>query len=114
MKRLSDGLYLGNVWLHNIHWVNRNAELRILLGAEGLQGKGYGTRACRLLLRFAFEKLGLHKVYLYVSAVNPRAGRAFEKAGFRKEGTLKDEFFIDGKFVDVERMGVLGTEFRSS
>ena len=49
-----------------------------------------------------------------MSAVNPRAGRAFEKAGFRKEGTLKDEFFIDGKFVDVERMGVLGTEFRSS
>lgn len=114
VKRLSDGLYLGNVWLHNIHWVNRNAELRILLGAEGLQGKGYGTRACRLLLRFAFEKLGLHKVYLYVSTVNPRAGRAFEKAGFSKEGTLKDEFFVDGEFVDVERMGVLGTEFRSS
>lgn len=99
-----EGTYLGNVWLHNIHWVNRNAELRILLGAPNCQGKGYGTRACKLLLRFAFEKLGLHKVYLYVSAVNPRAARAFEKAGFQEEGILKDEFFVDGSFVDVKRM----------
>lgn len=99
--------YLGNVWLHNIHWVNRNAELRILLGAKESQGKGYGTRACKLLLRFAFENLGLHKVYLYVSSVNPRAERAFEKAGFQTEARLKDEFFVDGQFVDVLRMAAL-------
>lgn len=114
VRRLEDDHYLGNVWLHNIHWVNRNGELRILLGAEGLQGQGYGTRACRLLLKFAFEKLGLHKVYLYVSRVNPRAGRAFEKAGFKREGLLTGEFFVDGEFVDVERMAVFGSDFRSS
>jgi RimJ/RimL family protein N-acetyltransferase len=99
--------YLGNVWLHNIHWINRNAELRILLGSQGAQGKGYGTRACRLLLQFAFQKLGLQKVYLYVSTVNPRAERAFQKAGFSEEGYLKNEFFTDGDFVDVKRMAAL-------
>jgi RimJ/RimL family protein N-acetyltransferase len=82
--------------------VNRNAELRILLGGEPVPGSG--SRACKLLLRFAFEKLGLHKVYLYVSAVNPRARRAFEKAGFVEEGVLKEEFFLDGRFTDVYRM----------
>lgn len=96
--------YLGNVWLHNIHWVNRNAELRILLGAEGARGKGYGTRACQLLVRFAFEKLGLRKVYLYVSALNPGAERAFVKAGFSEEAVLREEFFLDGNFVDVKRL----------
>lgn len=104
VETLSEQRYLGNVWLYNIHWVNRNAELRILLGAEEARGRGFGTGACRLLLRFAFEKLGLHKVYLYVSAVNPRAVRAFEKAGFVEEGVLKDEFFVDGRYVDVKRM----------
>ncbi len=102
VKSMKDGEYLGNVWLHNIHWVNRNAELRILIGKT--QGKGFGTRACQLLLRFAFEKLGLHKVYLYVTALNPRAARAFEKAGFQTEGELKNEFFLNGKFIDVKRM----------
>lgn len=104
VETIEGGNYLGNVWLHNIHWVNRNAELRILLGAPNAGGKGYGTRACRLLLRFAFEKLGLNKVYLYVSSVNPRAARAFEKAGFSEEGTLHQEFFVDGQFVNVKRM----------
>jgi RimJ/RimL family protein N-acetyltransferase len=104
VRDLQTGQYLGNVWLHAIHWVNRNAELRILLGSEAARGQGHGTRACRLLLRFAFEKLGLHKVYLYVSSGNPRARRAFEKAGFGEEGVLRDEFFIDGQFLDVSRM----------
>lgn len=104
VRVLETGQYLGNVWLHGIHWVNRNAELRILLGADEAREKGHGTRACQLLLRFAFTKLGLHKVYLYVHASNPRARRAFEKAGFVEEGLLKDEFFLDGQWVDVHRM----------
>ena len=104
VRQLEGAQYLGNVWLHGIHSVNRNAELRILLGAPEAREKGLGTRACRLLLRFAFEKLGLHKVYLYVHAANPRARRAFEKAGFVEEGLLKDEFFLNGRFVDVTRM----------
>ncbi len=107
VRNLDNDAYLGNVWLHAVHWVNRNAELRILLGADDARGKGYGTRACQLLLRFAFEKLGLHKVYLYVSAANPRAHRSFLKAGFQDEGLLVDEFYLDGAFVNVHRMAVL-------
>lgn len=105
VKTVEEKRYLGNVWLHNIHWINRNAELRIFLG--GSQGKGYGTRAGKLLVDFAFNKLGLHKVYLYVSSANPRACRSFEKAGFVTEGELVDEFFLDGRFVDVKRMAVV-------
>lgn len=107
VKTVAEHTYLGNVWLHNVHWVNRNAELRILLGAEEARGRGFGSSACKLLVQFAFKKLGLRKVYLYVSEVNPRALRAFEKAGFQEEGRLKDEFFVDGKFVDVLRMAVI-------
>ncbi len=110
VRELESGRYLGNVWLHGIHWVNRNAELRILLGAPEARGKGHGTRACQLLLRFAFEKLGLHKVFLYVSSGNPRARRSFEKAGFVEEGLLREEFFIDGHFLDVSRMAAFSPE----
>lgn len=107
VRHLESDRYLGNVWLHGIHWVHRHAELRILLGADQAQGQGFGTRACRLLLDYSFTKLGLHKVYLYVSAINPRAQRAFSKAGFEEEGRLREEFFLDGQFVDVIRMAAL-------
>lgn len=106
VKTLDNQQYLGNVWLHGIHWVNRNAELRILLGEPSSRGLGHGTRACRLLVDFAFRKLGLHKVYLYVSDLNPRAEKAFSNAGFTIEGVLHDEFFVDGEFVAVKRMAV--------
>lgn len=103
----SSGLYVGNVWLWGIHWVHRHAELRILIGEPKAQGQGYGTEACKLLLDYAFTKLGLRKVFLYVVELNPRARRAFEKAGFTVEGELKDEFFVDGQFRDALRMAAL-------
>ena len=109
-SRDSEPRYLGNVWLWGIHPVNRNAELRVLLGDPEARGKGYGTEACRLLVEFAFRRMNLHKVHLYVLASNPRAKRAFEKAGFREEGLLRDEFYVDGSYRDVYRMAVLATD----
>lgn len=102
------GEYLGNVWLWGVHPVHRSAELRILLGPRA-KGKGYGSEACRGLLRFAFNDLNLHKVYLYVLNHNKAAVRAFEKAGFVSEGVLKDEFFVASKYEDALRMAAFSS-----
>jgi RimJ/RimL family protein N-acetyltransferase len=99
--------YMGNVWLWGIHPQHRTAELRILIGDSTAQGKGYGTEACRLLLDFSFRQLNLNKVYVYVLGSNGPARRTFEKAGFRPEGTLPQEFFLDGAYQDALRMSVL-------
>ena len=99
--------YLGNVWLWGVHPQHRSAELRILLGDASSRGKGFGTEACRLLLRFAFESLNLNKVFLYVLAGNPAARRTFEKAGFRAEGVMPEEYFLDGAYQDGLRMSAL-------
>jgi len=98
--------YLGNVWLWGIHPVHRSAELRILLGPHA-KGQGYGSEATRALLQFAFRHLNLHKVFLYVLADNPAAVRAFEKAGLVREGTLHDEFYVDGEYRLAYRMAAL-------
>lgn len=102
------GEYLGNVWLWGVHPVHRSAELRILLGPRA-KGKGYGSEACRGLLRFAFNDLNLHKVYLYVLNHNKAAVRAFEKSGFVSEGVLKDEFFVASKYEDALRMAAFSS-----
>ena len=98
--------YLGNVWLWGVHPVHRSAELRILMGPSA-KGKGYGTEACKGLLRFAFRDLNLNKVFLYVLSHNAAAVRTFEKSGFVSEGSLHQEFFMAGKYEDALRMSVL-------
>jgi RimJ/RimL family protein N-acetyltransferase len=102
---------LGNVGLHDIDWKNRSAMFGIFLGEKQYWGRGYGTRATRLMLRFAFHTLNLHRVELEVFDFNPRAMRAYEKAGFRPEGTRRESFFQDGRYWDAHRMGILRGEF---
>ncbi len=102
---------IGTCQLHSIHNINRNAELQIRIGDISEQGKGYGTEAVCLLLKFAFKDLNLHRVYLHVFHNNLPAIRAYEKAGFVREGLLRKHTFIDGHYVDVVVMGVVREEF---
>ncbi len=103
--------HLGNIGLHRVDWKNRSAVLGIVIGEKGHWGKGFGTEAVRLMLRFGFGELDLHRVELDVYDYNPRAIRCYEKAGFRREGTLRQALFREGGYHDVHRMAVLRPEF---
>jgi RimJ/RimL family protein N-acetyltransferase len=93
-------IHVGTVWLWAIDARHRKAEIRIVIGDAAARGRGVGTRAIDLVSRYAFEQLGLHRVYAYVLALNPRARRAFEKAGFSVEGTLRDDRSVGDGYVD--------------
>jgi RimJ/RimL family protein N-acetyltransferase len=97
-----------------VDWKNRSAVLGIVLGEKKHWGNGFGTDAVRLILGFAFRELNLHRVELDVYDYNVRAIRCYEKAGFRREGTLRDALFRDGAYHDVFRMAVLHSEFSRS
>jgi RimJ/RimL family protein N-acetyltransferase len=99
--------HVGNVWLWAVDLRHRKAELRIVIGDAPHHGKGWGTQAIELACLFAFQELKLHKVYAYVLSLNPRALRAFEKAGFIVEGTLKADRWVGDRFVDVYVLGKL-------
>lgn len=103
--------YIGNIALHGIDLVNRNAFLGIAIGSDGRRGKGYGTEANRLLLEYAFGTLGLNTVYLNVYADNARAIASYEKIGFERRGAIPECFFRDGSFVDCVVMSVLKRDF---
>jgi RimJ/RimL family protein N-acetyltransferase len=109
---LVDGewIHLGNVGLHRVDWKNRAATLGIVLGEKQHWSKGFGTDVIRLALKFAFGELNLHRVELDVFSFNPRAIHCYEKAGFRREGVLRDAFYRDGAYHDIYRMAVLEDE----
>jgi len=104
-------IHLGNVGLHGIDWKNSNSTFGIVMGEKQYWGQGFGTKAIRLMLRFAFDTLNLHRVELEVFEFNPRAMRAYEKAGFRLEGTRRQALFQDGRYWDAHRMAILCEEF---
>ena len=106
-----DGEHIGNTGLHHIHLLDRNAELGILIGAKGRWNQGYGTDTILTLLKFAFEEMNLHRVYLRVDADNPRAIRCYKKCGFVREGTFRDATYRRGKYIDQHFMSVLAREY---
>lgn len=104
---LEDNKPVGSVYIQNIDLIHKNAEYGIFIGEEEVTGKGYGTDAAKLIIKYAFENLGLHKLYLRVLSDNERAIRSYLHAGFEVEGTMRDEVLLDGQFVDVTRMAVI-------
>ena len=105
-----DGTLLGHVTLFGGGLPHRGAELAIMLGPEHM-GRGLGTAAVRLMVRYGFRELGLHRIHLKVAAFNTRAIRSYEKAGFSIDGRERDALFHDGRFHDHIIMSILEHEF---
>lgn len=104
-----DKRHVGNVWLSGIDWRHRKAEVRIVIGDTNTLGRGLGSEAIDLISVYAFDRLNLHKVYAYVLATNPRAQRAFEKAGFVMEGILRNDRWTGNQYSDVYVLGKLSS-----
>jgi RimJ/RimL family protein N-acetyltransferase len=105
------GKAIGDCNLHSYGPEMRQAGLGILIGEEDHWGAGYGTDAMRLLCRFGFEMMNLHRIELDVFDDNPRAIRCYEKVGFQHEGRRREADYRYGRYRDVLMMGLLRSEF---
>lgn len=110
---LETGEDVGSVYLRDIDLQNKKCEYGIFIGEESCRGKGVGSAAARLALDYAFCTLGLNRVFLRVFADNPRAIKSYENAGFRREGTFRDDVIIDGTAYDMVFMGILRKEWEN-
>ena len=90
---------------------NGSVLFHITIGERDAWGRGLGTETTQLMLAHAFERLALHRVGLTVFSYNTRAIRAYEKAGFRIEGRLRDAITRDGHYFDEVQMGILAGEW---
>ena len=99
---------LGSVYIRDIDRHHNKAEYGIFIGEADARGRGIGTAAAQLMLRYCFEEVGLHRVYLRAFAENMQAIGSYEKAGFVREGLLKDDVCIDGEYRDIVWMAAVG------
>ncbi len=77
------------------------------------RGNGYATDATDLVCEHAFADRRLHKVRADVLHSNEGSRRVLEKAGFEREGVLREEKFVGGEHVDVYRYGLLAADWRA-
>jgi RimJ/RimL family protein N-acetyltransferase len=102
-----DGAHIGACGLHRASPESRSAEMGIMIGEAAYRGRGYGTDAVRALVRFGFEQMNLHRVWLQAFSFNPAGLAAYVKAGFAEEGRLRDEHYQDGAYHDVVVMALV-------
>jgi RimJ/RimL family protein N-acetyltransferase len=110
---LADGRPIGTIGLHDISWKDGTADFGIAIGEKEEWNKGHGTDALRAICDFGFGALRLERIGLYVYAGNDRARRAYEKAGFVHEGTLRRAHVARGEHHDVHVMSLLRSEWQA-
>jgi RimJ/RimL family protein N-acetyltransferase len=111
IRTLSDDKPIGSIGLGGVRWNHSDTFVGIGLGDRAYWGNGYGTDAMRIILRYAFTELNLHRVSLDVFSYNPRAQRSYEKAGFKVEGRQRQVMKRDGHRWDFIFMGILREEW---
>lgn len=111
IRTLAEDKLIGDIGLNIINWSGRDAFVGLGIGERDFWGRGYGTDAMNVILRYAFTEVNLRRVTLTVFEYNPRAIRSYEKAGFRHEGRMRGLLNREGKRWDELFMGILREEW---
>ena len=108
-EQLVGGLTLSNIRRRAAQYVN----LGYWMGGA-YAGKGYMTEAVGLVVPFAFNSLGLHRIHAAFLPDNIASRRVLEKNGFREEGYAEHYLQIDGRWADHVLFGLTRERFDSA
>jgi RimJ/RimL family protein N-acetyltransferase len=96
------------VWGIDLH--NRMAHLGLGL-RPAFRGRGLGTDVVRALCEYGFSVRGLHRLQIETLATNAAMIKAAERAGFTREGTIRQPAWVTGEFVDEVILGLLAADW---
>jgi UDP-4-amino-4,6-dideoxy-N-acetyl-beta-L-altrosamine N-acetyltransferase len=96
---------IGTVSIYNIDHTNNTAEWGRFIIKPTHSAMGVAVE--KLILKIAFEDLQLNKLYCQCLATNERVIKLHELLGFKIEGTLRQQIYKKGKFIDIVFMGRL-------
>lgn len=102
---------IGTTGIHQINWPNRRAITGNLIGEKSEWGKGYGSEAVQLRTRWAFEEMGLQKLFTKAFMDNMGSRRVLEKAGYKQYGVARRDEWRAGKWHDMWLADILSDEW---
>lgn len=108
---LASGRLLGACGLCYIHWVDRNGDFSIYIGADDLYiDERLAPDAARLMIRYGFEELGLHRLWSEIYHFDTAKQRLFETLGFQLEARFRESHWTEGAWHDSLIYGLLATD----
>ena len=96
-----NNMHVGNIKIGKIDSFHMHAEVGIMIGEKGCWGKGYGTEAIGLVLKYAFNELCLNKLTAAMYSENVGAFKSFVNNGFRKVGVFRKHVLFKGRYIDM-------------
>jgi RimJ/RimL family protein N-acetyltransferase len=109
----TSGALIGIAGIASMSLINRSGEYFILIGNKESWSKGYGTEVTKLIVEYGFATLNLHRIALTVSEVNSAGVKAYERAGFTREGVLRQACYRDGQYHDKIVMSILRPDWEA-
>lgn len=104
---------VGVVGFHQINWNHKHVELGCWISEEQ-QGKGFVKKALQTLMAYAFLEYKLNRVELLCATHNTRIRLLAEKLGFSYEGTQREGYCLQGRFLDVACYSFLARDFHAA
>jgi ribosomal-protein-alanine N-acetyltransferase len=86
------------------HWRMIKRHFRTEIGyelARPFWGHGIMAEAVEAIVQFGFTRMGLHSVEAQIDPANTRSARLLERLRFHREGYQRENFFVDGRFLDT-------------
>lgn len=101
---------VGEVFLFDLYEGRGSVEVGYWV-APPHQGNGYATAAAALTVDYCFAERRLHKVDARVLAFNDGSRAVLETLGFEPEGCRRDDYYLDGEYVDADLYGLTADEW---
>lgn len=103
---------IGYAGICDISEINKSGEFYIFIGEKKMWGKGIGTVVTEQILKIGFLDYKLNRIFLTVSELNIGGIKAYENAGFKFEGQLRQACYRDNKYHDKLIMSMLKSEWK--
>ena len=103
---------IGQIAIYLVNEMNHWCEIEYCIGSQ-FHRKGFASEAVKAIIDFAFEKVNCHKMQVCHKEHNIASKGVILKCGFVYEGTLRDYFYMDGKYVSRCFYSMLKSEWES-
>ncbi len=107
-----DGTDIGLASVNEIDRRQGTCSWALYLAEPGARGHGRGAYTTYTILNHAFDELRLRKVSCEALASNPIALAMYERFGFVREGTFREQVLKNDRPVDVHRLGIMRREWQ--
>jgi ribosomal-protein-serine acetyltransferase len=103
------GEFVGMIDYHNLDKKNNIGRIGYWIGEE-YQGHGIVTEACKLIIKYGFDKLNLNRIEIVCALHNPKSAAVAQRLGFTKEGVLRQWAFMYDHYDDMESWSLIKGE----